>query len=346
MTEEAASPDPDQADQVTVSKSDLQKALASPTLAPTAAATIAKALELTPEQTSALLGGMADLMLTRTQYDNLTNSVTALRKEASKGDKDSKPDDGAGSCCGSSSTPKAATKTATPAPKVASVTTTKKDVEEQTAGTVGHTAKVGVGEVTVRRDVKGTIGGATYDHLFAIAYTGANAKDIHWLQFINREIIGIHDDGTAHPQVGNITTSGGTYKLTPGGTATANGTPGKENYNTDTATADPFYESGFAANRTADSTTMYDLPSAANSRVQAAFAAGAKRVISRCHFNTFMIDTDHVVHKVNVDITYDFAAADSNPSPVTAISGGAAAGLPATIAERFHEQFPAFNFIK
>ena len=331
-------------DQVSISKGDIQKALNSPILAHTAAQSVAQALQLTPEQTAALIGGSANLLLSKTQYDNLTQSVNALRKSGVKDDKTSKPDDGSGSLCGSSSSPSSAPAKAD-APKVASVTTAKTDVAETAPGTTGTTAKVGLGEVTVRTDVKGTIGTTAYDHFFAISYKGTDSKDVHWLQFIHREIIGIHDDGP-HTQVGNITTSGGTYKLTQGGSASANGVPGAENYNTDTASADPFYEAGFAANRTADSTTMYDLPGAANARVQAAFAAGAKRVISRCHFDTFMVNTDHVAYKVNVDIVYDFASATATPAPVSTTSGGAATGLPATIAERFHAQFPAFNYIK
>jgi hypothetical protein len=338
----AASGPPVPVDQVMVSKADIRRALSSPLIAPTAAQEVGAALQLAPDQLSALMGGSADLHLSQSQYQSLVLSVNSLRKAASKDDKNAKPDDGAGSLCGSSASPAPA---ATPSPKVASVTTTKTDVTESAAGTTGKTEKVGVGTVTVRSDVKGDIGGTTYDHLFAISYKGSDSKDVHWLQFIHREIIGIHDDGP-HAQTGNITTSGGTYALTPGGDATKNGTPAKGNYNTDTAASEPFYEAGFAANRTADATTMYDLPSAADARVQAAFAAGAKRVISRCHFDTFMINTDHVAYKVNVDIVYDFASSTAKPAPVTTVGGGAASGLPATIAQRFHEQFPAYNYIK
>lgn len=121
----------------------------------------------------------------------------------------------------------------------------------------------------------------------------------------------------------------------------------KDNYNTDTAGSDPFYESGGINNRTADATTMYDQPSAIDARVQAAFAAGAIRVISRAHFDTFLVTSDHVAYRVQISVVYDHASATATPSPVTTMtSAGAAATLPVVIKERFDEQWPAFNFIK
>jgi hypothetical protein len=205
----------------------------------------------------------------------------------------------------------------------------------------------GSGTVTVRTDVKGTYPGGSRDHLFAINYKGTDSKDNHWLQFIHREILGVHADSSVHAQTGSITTTGGSYKLTTGGTATANGTPVKDNYNTDTAGSDPFYESGGINNRTADATTMYDQPSAIDARVQAAFAAGATRVISRAHFDTFLVTSDHVAYRVQISVVYDYASATATPSPVTTMtSASAAVALPAVIKERFDEQWPAFNFIK
>ena len=50
-----------------------------------------------------------------------------------------------------------------------------------------------------------------------------------------------------------ITTTGGTYGLTTD--------PGDPHYNTDTASpSDPFYEAAGMSGRTADSSTMYDMP--------------------------------------------------------------------------------------
>lgn len=324
------------ADLVTISRGQIAEALRSPMASASAANALGASLGLTPLQIAALVAGRSDLKLTQTQYENLRRSVTELYQ--SRG---TEAQDG-GSTCGSSGSP-----TTTTGSKVAPVTTTNSTVTETTAGTTTHTEAVGSGTVTVRTDIKGTFGGSA-DHLFAFSYKGTDSADNHWLQFIHREIVGIHADGSAHPQVGSITTSGGSYQLTPGGTATTNGVPGQANYNTDTASStDPFYEAGFINNRTADSTMMYDQPSAAVSRVQAAFAAGATRVISRAHFDTYLITVDHVVYHVQLTMEYDFTSATANPAPVSTMgAAGAATALPATIAAKFHAQFPAFAFIK
>lgn len=333
-------------DLITVDRGQIAQALKSPLAGPSAANAVGSALHLNATQISALVGGASDLQLTKEQYANLHTSITQLyRQSQTKGsEKSGETTDVAGSLCGSSASP---TPTAAPKKTVPSVTGTNTHVTETSAGTKTKEEKVGSGTVTVRTDVKGTFGGSA-DHLFALTYKGSDSKDAHWLQFIHREILGIHADGTAHAQTGNITTTGGTYKLTTGGTATTNGAPGKDNYNTDTASAtDPFYEAGGLNNRSADSTTMYDLPGPADARVQAAFAAGATRVISRAHFDTFLVNTDHVVYHVKIDVVYDFSSAAATPAPVSSMpSAGAAAGLPATIQEKFHAQFPSFNFIK
>ncbi|NJM91258.1 MAG: hypothetical protein HC863_03155 [Myxococcales bacterium] len=323
-------------DLLTISRSQIAEALRSPMASASAANALGASLGLSPLQIAALVAGRSDLKLTQSQYDNLRESVTKLYQSVG-----TEAQDG-GSTCGSSGSPSGTTGS-----KVAPVTTTTSQVTETTAGTTTKTEAVGSGTVTVRTDIKGTFGGSA-DHLFAFSYKGADAADNHWLQFIHREIIGIHADNTAHAQVGSITTSGGTYKLTTGGTATSNGVPGKDNYNTDTASStDPFYEAGFISNRTADSTTMYDQPSAADSRVQAAFAAGAKRVISRAHFDTYLITVDHVVYHVQLTMEYDFPNSTATPTPVSTMgAAGAATSLPTTIAEKFHAQFPAFSFLR
>jgi hypothetical protein len=164
------------------------------------------------------------------------------------------------------------------------------------AGTEQHTERVGNGTVTLRSDVTGTVNGSPMT-LFSIGYQGTDAQDNHWLQFIHREILGIMPDGRAVAQSGSITTTGGTYQLTTGGTATTNGTPKKENYNTDTGPSDPFYEAESASNRTADSTTMFDMPGSAIARVQAAsrrITSSTKRkptssTISRTHQRTLLL---------------------------------------------------------
>lgn len=283
-------------DRLTISRAQILQALHSPMAASTAATALGQVLQLDTAQIAALAGGTADLQLTREQYDNLRSSIARAYRDGMPEAADAE----SGSLCGSSSSP-APTTTAKTVP---SVTTTRSTVTETAAGTKVKEDKVGSGSgtVTVRTDVKGTFPGSSRDHLFAIFYKGTDSKDNHWLQFIHREILGVHADSSVHAQTGSITTTGGSYKLTTGGTATANGMPAKDNYNTDTAGSDPFYESGGINNRTADATTMYDQPSAIDARVQAAFAAGAIRVISRAHFDTFLVTSDHVAYRVQISV--------------------------------------------
>jgi hypothetical protein len=325
-------------DLLTISRGQIGEALRSPLASASAAQALGAALQLSSAQIASLVSGRSDLQLTQEQYDNLRTSVTRLYQSTNTEAQDAT----SGSTCGSSGSP-----APTVATKVAPVTTTVTHVTETSPGTTTKTEAVGSGTVTVRTDVHGTFGGSA-DHLFALTYKGSDSQDNHWLQFIHREIIGIHSDGTAHAQTGSITTTGGSYQLTTGGTVTSRGAPGKNNYNTDTAsTTDPFYEVGGINNRSADATTIYDQPSAADARVQAAFAAGATRVISRAHFDTYLITVDHVVYHVQISVEYDFSSSTATPSPVSAMNAaGAATALPAAIAERFHAQFPSFSFLK
>jgi hypothetical protein len=323
---------------VTVSKAQIAEALQSSILAPTAANAIGNALGLDAKQIGALTTGQSDLQLSQTQYDNLRNSVAKLYHEGQDN-----TDAQSGSLCGSSSP----TPSSTPMTKVPSVTSTASQVTENTAGTKQKEEKVGSGTVTVRTDIQGTFPAGSRNNLFALTYKGPDSKDNHWLQFIHREIIGINADGSAHPQTGSIATTGGSYKLTTGGTDKVNGAPTKDNYNTDTAGSTPFYESGGINNRTADATTMYDQPAAADARVQAAFSAGATRVLSRAHFDTFLVTVDKVTYHVQIDVVYDYSSAAATPTPVTTMSSaGAAATLPAAIKQKFDEQWPDYKFIK
>ena len=122
-------------------------------------------------------------------------------------------------------------------------------LDVKNAGTVGHTGKVGGGEVTVSTGETIDANGAAFgDNMFSIKYEGKDADKMRWLQFIWREVIGVDDKGTSKPVAGAITTSGGTYQLTEGGTKDSPGKPKKENYNTDSNNGtDPFTRPGSPA---------------------------------------------------------------------------------------------------
>ena len=59
-----------------------------------------------------------------------------------------------------------------------------------------------------------------------------------------------------------------------------------------------------------------------------------------------LVDVTSILNNPGTKRFMDLVAAGT-PTPVTTMAGaGAATALPATIKERFHEQWPAFNFIK
>lgn len=226
-------------------------------------------------------------------------------------------------------------------------------LDVKNAGTVGHTGKVGEGEVTVSTGQTIDANGAAFgDNMFSIGYEGKDADKMRWLQFIWREVIGVDDKGASKPVTGSITTSGGTYELTAGGTKSSSGSPKKENYNTDSKNStDPFYEAGFAGDRTADSTTMVDQPGGAGAKAKEAFDDGAQSAVSRAHFSTFLVkDEKEVKYQTHVDVQWDFTKkedADAPPAGKHTVSdSGETSALPNTIAERLHEQYPAYKDLK
>ena len=220
------------------------------------------------------------------------------------------------------------------------------------AGKHEYTGKVGDGHVDIYTgqaiEKEGMDDGSNN---FSLTYKGKDADAAQWLQFVWREVIGADDKGGSAPVKDSITTSGGTYDLTDNGTFAKPGVPAKNNFNTDSPNkADPFYESTFEADRAADSATMNDLPSAMTNTVQDAFNNGAQKVVSRAHFSTFLLKSKKVTFKTAIDVQWDFAKKADVASPPdgkhTVSGSGAATELPKTIAERFHEQYPAFKDIK
>lgn len=314
-------------------------------------AKLAQQLQLSPEELARLKAG-APLALTPAQYQGALRAMSehyARKPESAKDGAGAASASNADGTCGSTSAP-APTPTLSHVPAVTD--TSRTDITEASAGTTQHTGTVGTGTsqgtVTLRTGVDTT---SVYHSMFAISYRGPDSANAHWLQFIWREIIGVHADGSSHPVAATIrTTTANSYDLTANGTATANGTPGVSNYNTDSISAtDPMYESEATANRTADATTMYDQPAAQATYVQAAFRNGATRVVSRAHFDTFLIRNDHVAYRVQTNVVWDIASAaaatTAGGGTATAGSTGAATSLPDTIRTRFHAQYPAYTFI-
>jgi hypothetical protein len=237
---------------------------------------------------------------------------------------------------------------------IASETGTRKtSVPEKKAGTEVHSGDVNKGKVKVRTDIEFS---DTDKGDFGVSYKGPDSADTHILQFISREIVAVNKDKSAHPVADSITTSGGTYDLTPGGTDSTFGKPGKANVNTDTLSKTaPFYESDESekqdgASRTADSTTIYDLPGNASAKVQGAFTAGGAdvdHVVSRAHFVDYFIQKDKVVYRTELNLQWLFKTAADDPKRESKIgAAGAAANIASPYKEKFDDQWPAFKFIK
>jgi hypothetical protein len=236
---------------------------------------------------------------------------------------------------------------------IPSETGTRTSLPETSGGTEAHSGTVNSGTVKVRTGVDFT---ADDKDDFAVSYKGPGSADTHILQFISREVVAVNKDKSAHPVAKTITTTGGTYDLTPGGTDSTFGKPGKANVNTDTLSKTaPFYESDESekangASRTADATTIYDLPGSLAGNVHDAFTTGGAdvdHVVSRAHFVDYIVQKDKVVYSTELNLRWLFNTAADDPKRESKIG---AAGPATTIAspykEKFDTQWPAFKFIK
>lgn len=207
-------------------------------------------------------------------------------------------------------------------------------------GLPAHTAQAGGGDITVRTGMrsKNVSSGVESEERFSISYKGPQASTTRWLQFIWREVVVEHPDRGTFRVAQPITTSGGSYQLTTD--------PGAPNYNTDSNKAgNPFYEGGFVNNRTADATTIFDLPSSMKPIVGAQFDQGATKVTSRAHFTTYLVRDMKVMYKVNLDVEWAFTD-KTEPRRTQAVNAaGAASALEPEQRKRLIEQYPTVQYL-
>jgi hypothetical protein len=204
-------------------------------------------------------------------------------------------------------------------------------------GELKHSGKAGGGDVSVRTGAE--YAGGTYKEGFSLGYKGKDAAKTRWLQFIWREIVVDHPTKKTYRVDDEIGTSGGRYRLTID--------PKKPSYNTDTdpATGSPFYEAGGTNKRTADSTTIYDAPGAAQAFVDAAIDDGATKVTSRAHFTTYLVRDVDVLYKVEITVEWVFTSKTVPPRKNTVESGGAASNLDPDQRKRLVSQFPKVTYL-
>jgi len=213
------------------------------------------------------------------------------------------------------------------------------EVTVNNAGTEAHTSQVPGGNVSVHTGTEMQVGSNNYTEAFSMGYQGGLAAETRWLQFIWREIVVTHPTKGTYRVNRAITTTGGTYNLTTD--------PTSPNYNTDSADSNsPFYEAAFVDNRTADATTIFDLPSSMNNIVQSEFAAGATQVVSRAHFNTYLIRDYKTLHHVYLQVEWNYTSPTVPPRTQTVQSASAVDSLPADMKARLVQQYPSFAYIQ
>lgn len=169
-------------------------------------------------------------------------------------------------------------------------------------------------------------------------YKGGLASESRWLQFIWREIVVSHPTKGEYRVRDTVTTTGGTYDLTTD--------PSKPSYNTDSNKPDsPFYEAGFRSNRTADSTTIFDQPGAITDKVSAEFDKGATKVVSRAHFNSYLVRDYRPIYHVYLKVEWAFNSKATPPRTQSVESSGKVTALPEGMKKRLVAQYPAFDYI-
>jgi len=210
-----------------------------------------------------------------------------------------------------------------------------------TQGRLRASAKVRGGKIKVRTGgkTKNLGSGLESTERFWLSYEGTDAPRTRWLQFIWREIIATDPVKGRYRVAGTMSTTGGSYALTTD--------PKLPSYNTDVVpgSANPFYEVSGINNRTADSTTIFDLPYNASDKVDGAFDAGATKVVSRAHFITYLVRDWTVLHKANIDIEWRFGAKGDTPARRQSARVSAANKLESRQRARLIAQFPNFDYL-
>jgi len=105
--------------------------------------------------------------------------------------------------------------------------------------------------------------------------------------------------------------------------------------------------------RTADSTTIIDEPGDVSEHVRGAWADDAtQRVVTRAHFDDFLIRGMSPIYYVRMDLEWDYpnrTVAENGGlprrTPSTPLFGPATA-LPRALRRLLWAQYPAFNYIR
>jgi hypothetical protein len=187
--------------------------------------------------------------------------------------------------------------------------------------------------------------GKTGQYGFGVGYRGALSADSRWVQFIEREINYDPKDGGKRTSLDKEITAGGglnTYRLT---TTTASPIWAVDSYSRST----PFFDDKGDAWRDATSVTIYDAPVPREGDIKALFDAGHTNVVSRAHFDIYLIRDYSAIYHVEIEIVWTFLdPKDLNKRRAvrTIKSTGKVNGLPAALKSALVARYPSYAYIR
>ncbi len=163
------------------------------------------------------------------------------------------------------------------------------------------------GVVTVRVNAYETALLAGADRAISLDYTGSDANNVHWLQFVNRSFYGFQPGSRNRIyNTGNITTFSGTYAYTRPGSTTWH----LDNLN---SAASPFVDvvAPHITVRTPNrSVVMVDQPGGSTAAMRNTFSASQTphldRLVMRATFDAYAVLNNRVIYRIRWYATYRY----------------------------------------
>jgi len=218
-------------------------------------------------------------------------------------------------------------------------------------GNLESKAGAGLGKsktVEVHTDVSVKSKAGDSKEAYTLTYTGADAAEMHWLQFIWREIAAEFPPKTkgGKPRVERLAKplehSGRKFGLTTD--------PTLPMWNTDAGSkASPFYEDNTTVNRSSGSLAMADFPGSMASDAQDIFknnaASPPTRVVSRFHAVIYLVRNMDVLYRAQIEITWEFKSQTGAPVRTVTAKGAPADRIDAVQHARLAVQDPNVDFL-
>ncbi len=215
---------------------------------------------------------------------------------------------------------------------------------ESKAGTVLGTGK----KVEVRTgvSVKSKAGNST--EAYTLTYKGADAAEMHWLQFIWRDVVAEFPPKAkgGKPRLERLAMpldhSGRKYGLTTD--------PARPSWNTDAGSrVSPFYEHDTTVNRSSGSLALADFPGSMAKDAQDIFkinvASPPTGVVSRFHADTYLVRNMDVLYRTQIEITWEFKSETDAPVMTVRAKGAPTDRIEAVQHARLAAQDPNVDFL-